>query len=361
MAVKQKQTQKQNVNVNINLGEKKKKRKPKRKSKSTKKPIKIQNEPIKYIPPRIIYAYPESETASLLGLLSNVKIPFQFKEKVETYNLAKEKVAPNPFIKTSTEEDYSVIDNQPLTIKTREEPTFDIGGIPAFETEPEITSSPISTTPENLPSTFEPKQKETEENPAQSVLQYIENLEKTQKKEKEARIKIAKLGATFKAKKTLLAPTTAESKEEAPTQLETKETKKKKSGGRNIELQKASLVGQGFATGGENLPKPTVEPPKKVRAPYGSKSGKIGFDPTQTALTFTTPITTADVAPSSSAGLLGLSIAEQPSAQLLTKQPEYTIEVVGTPVAQPEKKIRTIERRRRGEEEATINPLSFVP
>jgi hypothetical protein len=112
-----------------------------------------------------------------------------------------------------------------------------------------------------------------------------------------------------------LVPTVAEAKEEASTQLETKP--KKKSGGKNIELQKASLIGQGFATGGENLPKPTAEPPKKVRAPYGSKSGKTGFNPTQTALAFPAPIAQANDIPSNVTGLLGLPIAEQPNIQLL--------------------------------------------
>jgi len=112
-----------------------------------------------------------------------------------------------------------------------------------------------------------------------------------------------------------LVPTVAEAKEEASTQLETKP--KKKSGGRNIELQKASLIGQGFATGGENLPKPTAEPPKKARAPYGSKSGKTGFNPTQTALAFPAPIAQANDIPSNVTGLLGLPIAEQPNIQFL--------------------------------------------
>jgi hypothetical protein len=131
-----------------------------------------------------------------------------------------------------------------------------------------------------------------------------------------------------------LVPTVAESKEEASTQLETKETKKKKSGGKNIELQKASLIGQGFVTGGENTPKPTAEPPKKARAPYGSKSGKTGFNPTQTALAFPAPIAQANDIPSNITGLLGLSIAEQPVATyIIPEKPTFELASSQPPLA----------------------------
>jgi hypothetical protein len=459
MAVKQRQSQKQNVNVTVNLGEKKKKGKPK-KRKTGKKGMKRQTQIIPaFNPPPIINyppmfnqkpntflnppppipqkeysVFPEAETAPLTNILSTVPTILKLQTTEPEPNLAKAR-AKAPDLPTSAPE----ADTSPF-VTTTEEPE------PTFYNAPETTTNIGG----EAAATLEPVLAPAEDISIQNALQYILNLpelpvglspEETQRKEEEAREKIAKLGARFKAKKAAalpveppspssssissisylteeppllgvpsqsfynvgglgllpplnlgprqqikgaekilgglptiekyikpkppknepvydepaflftegltgrtittqysapltassLVPTVAEAKEEASTQLETKETKKKKSGGRNIQLQKASLIGQGFATGGENLPKPTAEPPKKARA---AKATKTGFNPTQTALAFPAPIAQANDIPSNITGLLGLSIAEQPLATyIIPEKPTFELASSKPPLA----------------------------
>jgi hypothetical protein len=140
MAVKQRQSQKQNVNVNINLGEKKKKRKP-RKRKTGKQltkrregaqplfnpppiinfPPAFNQQPAINLPPPPIpqkqySVFPESETATQLGLLSTVPVPLKveglpLKAKAKEPKPEAYKVINEPF--KAPEEEYQLIEPQP--------------------------------------------------------------------------------------------------------------------------------------------------------------------------------------------------------------------------------------------------------
>ena len=145
----QRQSQKQNVNVNINLGEKKKKRKP-RKRKTGKKDIKRNETRIipAYNPPSIINfppafnqppvinlppppipqkqysVFPEAETSTQLGLLSNVPVPLKvegspLKAKAKEPKLEEYTVINEPF--KAPEEEYQLITAPPFVA---EEPLF---------------------------------------------------------------------------------------------------------------------------------------------------------------------------------------------------------------------------------------------
>lgn len=132
----QRQSQKQNVNVNINLGEKKKKRKP-RKRKTGKKEVKQTRIIPAYNPPPIINfppafnqppainlppppipqkqysVFPEAETATQLGLLSNVAVPLKVegspvKAKTKEPKLEQYKIINEPF--KASEEEYQLIE-----------------------------------------------------------------------------------------------------------------------------------------------------------------------------------------------------------------------------------------------------------
>jgi hypothetical protein len=305
MAVKQKQSQKQNVNVNINLGEKKKKKKKRKVAKKNTKrtetqPLMFQtpNQPLNWInyplPQKQSFVYPEGETASQLGLLSNFRVPFKpnvLREPVRNPTLADE-----PTIKskpTKAPKEYSLFSDEPK--RTEEENALDF--ILQFGTSPP-TQTPLSD--EEIAAIIEAEQKATE----------------------------------------------SEQKASEPAATE---QPKKIRGGQKVKeeerLKKETITG--ITTGIA----PVIEQPKKQKKQKKPKEAE--YDPLQYPITFPQKVVTAEAIPTelTAEGAYSLTapLAQQPSAELQQK-----IVFAGLPTpAEEEPKKETIQRQRRVIERAT--------
>jgi hypothetical protein len=306
MAVKQKQSQKQNVNVNINLGEKKKKKKKRKVGKkqvkrtetqplifqTPKQPFNLINAPL---PQKQSFVYPEGETASQLGLSSNVSVPFRpnvFREPIRNPTLADE-----PTIKTKptkAPKEYSFFSDEPK--RTEAENALDY--ILQFGTSPP-TQTPLSD--EEIAAIIEAEQKATE----------------------------------------------SEQKASEPAATE---QPKKIRGGQKVKeeerLKKETITG--ITTGIA----PVIEQPKKQKKPKKPKEAE--YDPLQYPITFPQKVVTAEAIPTelTAEGAYSLTapLAQQPSAEL---QQKIVFAGLPTSAEEAEPKKETIQRQRRVIERAT--------
>jgi len=364
MAVKQKQSQKQNVNVNINLGEKKKKGKPKRR-KTGKKAVKRQtqtiinppsiinyppffnqNQPNNWfnppppIPQKQFAVFPEGETASQLGLLSNVPVPLRvegnpLKEKEKEPILQPAPInepftAPveeNPFI-APAEEPIKFTAEEPLYIEPPIEP-------------PSPTASTISGLSEEPYGTIAPSFYNVEGLGLSKVSKKTGPLPPIGQSQQPLPSSGLTLADNF--------PSTEYVFEEGgkPKQVKIRKGQKVKEEER---LKKETITG--IITGEA----PTIELQKPKRK---SKKTKEAFNPNQSALGFSQPVVTAEAIPAelTAQGAFNLyaPLGEQPSAQLQEKIlfVQQPVETFTTQPAVEPTKAETLQRQRRVIERAT--------